>query len=121
MRPRFLYILVLPSIFGIQMEDLPGILEDSSGYKINITLHAKLKIDHEQLSEDEICENLKNPGKLHHYVVEGGNKYILYFKLSNSIGHKYVIEINHYEKEIKVITVVKLRIRWQKKAEKYVK
>ena len=103
------------------MEDLLKILENCQDYKIKITLHAKLKLEHEQISPEEIFENLRNPDKISHYVVEGGNKYILYFKLSNSIGHKYVIEINHYEKEIKVITVVKLRIRWQKKAEKYVK
>lgn len=43
----------------------------------------------------------------------------MWFKLSNTTGHKYYVEIDDVEKTIKIITGVKIRVRWQRKAEKH--
>ncbi len=45
----------------------------------------------------------------------------LWFRLSNTTGHKYYVEIDDSERTIKIITGVKIRIRWQRKAGKHVK
>jgi len=75
-------------------------------YKIVPTLHAEFKIGFEQISLDDIIENIKNLELLKMYIKYDEFKYALYFVLSKTLAHKYVIEINNFEKIIKIITVV---------------
>ncbi|MDO8537411.1 MAG: hypothetical protein Q7S21_00840 [archaeon] len=98
-----------------------GLIGSFKDYEIVLTLHAKLKAETEQISVNEVIENIKNPKFLQYVEKDDDFKYRLYFDLSNALSHKYVIEINNFEKKIKVVTLVKLRKKWQKKAEKYVK
>ncbi|MDO8627964.1 MAG: hypothetical protein Q7K42_05855, partial [Candidatus Diapherotrites archaeon] len=77
----------------------------SSEYTLVFSVHSKLKSATEQISLEEVEENIKNPKNLYVYEKEDALKYKLYFKLSNSIAHKYVVEINKFEKTIKIVTI----------------
>ena len=90
-------------------------------FKIDIRLHAKLKSMSEQINEEEVKENLRNPDKLAAVRQIDKFKFILYFKLSNTLVHKYIVDFRDFEKTIRIVTVVKLRIKWQKGVEKYVR
>ena len=95
-------------------------------YKIIKTLHfEQFKQPFEQISDGILEDNLRNPKNLKvaeiDYWLDNRKKLKLWYKLSNTTGHKYYIEIDDIEKTIKIVTGVKLRIRWQKKVEKHVK
>lgn len=45
-------------------------------------------------------------------------KYNCYFKYSNTLAHRYVIVINA---KVVVVTVIKIRKKWQRRMEKYAK
>ncbi|GEM_PF-1806958 len=102
-------------------------LESCRGYRIVKTLHfEQFKQPFEQISDTVLEENLRNPSNA--FVMaevdfwgDFRKKLKLWFKLSNTTGHKYYVEIDDVEKTIKIITGVKIRVRWQRKAEKHVK
>ena|SRR3989344_1646863 len=107
-------------------EDIAKKLAECRGYKIIKTLHfEQFKQPFEQISDELLEENLRNPRRLIiaevDYWGEFRKKLKLWFRLSNTTGHKYYIEIDEIERTIKVITGVKLRVRWQRKVEKHVK
>ncbi len=83
------------------------------------TKHALFRISFRQLEEGEITRNLVDPGKLVFARKQGPggeNKFECYFAYSNSLAHKYVVVLNA---KIKVITVIKIKRKWQKMVEKY--
>ena len=106
------------------LEEIQKKLVGCWNYRIVKTLHfEKIRQPFHQISDKDIEENLKNPSKLAiaevEYWTNARKKFILWFRLSNTTGHKYYVEIDDIEKTIKIITGVKLRLRWQKKVEKY--
>ncbi len=106
--------------------DIAKKLAECRQYKIAKTLHfEQFKQPFEQISDEVLEENLRNPKRLIIAEVDfwgdHRKKLKLWFKLSNTTGHKYYIEIDDTEKTIKVVTGVKLRLRWQRKVEKHVK
>src|SRR3989338_6640124 len=101
-------------------------LIECRNYTIIKTLHfEQFKQPFEQISDEDIEKHFRNPKQL--VIAEIDNwgqlrkKLKLWFKLSNTTGYKYYIEIDEKEKTIKIVTGVKLRVRWQKKVEKHVK
>lgn len=100
-------------------------LEECAGYRITKTLHfEQFKQPFEQISDAVLEDNLRNPTKALvmaevDFWGEFRQKLKLWFKFSNTTGHKYYVEIDGIEKTIKIITGVKVRVRWQRKVGKH--
>ena len=100
-------------------------LQKLRGFIAVFSLHAQIRLQQRQIPESIVREHLRNPVSLK--LVEslkarkGEEKYKLWFVPYKKIAYTYVIAINHPEQRIVVITLVKQRLDWQKKAEGYVK
>jgi len=103
----------------MNLEDFKKKLIEARNYLIDFGLHVTLHADSKNVSLEEVEENLRSPGKLAGIKQEDNNKFICLFKLSNTLTHKYVIRFKPDERIIKVITVIKIRNRWQKKVRKH--
>ena len=104
-----------------RLERIKDKLSKLRSIAINISLHAKLKLGVEGILEKDVIENLRHPEALGAAVQDrkNKNKFILWFRQSNSISHKYVIEFQEPLNQVEVVTVVKLRIKWQKRLDKH--
>lgn len=90
---------------------------------IVITDHARLQATVRQIDLEEVKRNILNPVRLvfaEKQTAAGANeeKYNCYFKYSNTLAHRYVIVINA---KAVVVTVIKIRKKWQRRMEKYAK
>ena len=98
-------------------------LERASDYIIEFTEHAKHRLSVRQLSRGEVEDNLKDPRKLSFVRSDKQDKTKreYYFRLSNTLTHKYVVQFDESNKKLKVITVVKIRNKWQRLIDRWLK
>ena len=85
-----------------------------------ITPHAALRAEIRNISKEDIIDNIVNPKRLKTFGLENERekKYNCWFEYGKNMGQFYVIVLNG--KSI-VVTVIKIRTRWQKRVENYVK
>jgi len=87
---------------------------------IVFTDHATIQATVRQIPLDEIRDNLLNPRRLSYAekqpAYKGETKYNCYFRYSKSLAHRYVIVINA---KVLIVTVIKIKKRWQKRLEKH--
>jgi len=87
--------------------------------EIHITPHALIRAEQRQINLKEVKQNLKNPERLIMVKEEPeSDKYTCWFQHSKSLGHRYTMLINA---KTKVVTVIKIRSRWQREVEKHAK
>ena len=91
-----------------------------SGYHLKVSLHARLKLDARQMTVEEVIRDLSGTALDPLVVQQGKDKFCLYYKVTRNVCHKYVLEKNEYEKALKLITVEKIRVDWQRMVSKHV-
>ncbi len=81
--------------------------------------HAKLRMQHRQINEEEVIENILNPKRLDYAIRQKTTsveeRFDCYFGYSKTRCHRYIIALRN---DIIIITVIKINKRWQKAAEK---
>ena len=86
--------------------------------KIEFTPHARLRAEQRRIDLAEVEQNLRAPDRL--VMVQEEQKepgrFTCWFAYSNSSGHRYTIHIND---KVRVITIIKIRPRWQREVEKH--
>ncbi|MBD3390247.1 hypothetical protein GF415_04845 [Candidatus Micrarchaeota archaeon] len=75
------------------------------------------------IDREEVMQNLMNPSKMFFAREQGAReqneqKFDCYFGISKKWAHRYVIVIN---RKLLVITVIKVRKKWQKKVDTHAK
>ena len=101
------------------VEDFKARLRGYSEGAIIIGPHAIDRATIRNISVQEIRGNIHNPERLRIVIPEqrgGEMRFKCYFDYSNNLAHMYVLVLN---KSIKVVTVIKIRKKWQKIVERY--
>lgn len=85
--------------------------------------HARMQSAIRGIDREEVRQNLMDPSKMffaREQEARGQNerKFDCYFGISKRWAHRYVIVIN---RKLLVITVIKVRKKWQKKVDKHAK
>jgi hypothetical protein len=95
-------------------------LSSYSEESILLSRHAELRCELRDISKKDIVENIRNPHRLKQFGLQDSVKrvYDCWFEYSKNLGHHYVIVLNG---NVLVVTVVKIRTRWQKRVESYAK
>jgi hypothetical protein len=104
----------------MNIDDFKKKLASYSPENIHISAHASLRAEMRGISHKEILSNISNPVRLKAFSLESASesKYNCWFEYSNTLGHRYVIVLNGIAL---VVTVIKIRRRWQKRVESHVK
>lgn len=98
-------------------------LKKYSAEDIVFTDHALLRAKMRQIDIENVKRNLLKPDGFVFARKESGcghgeAKFDCYLSLSKGLAHRYVIVLN---KKVVVITVIKLRKKWQARVERYAK
>ncbi|MFA5797258.1 MAG: DUF4258 domain-containing protein [Candidatus Woesearchaeota archaeon] len=96
-------------------DELITLLKPFRREQIIITPHAHIRMIQRQISENEVIENILNPKRLVYAIRKEKQKFDCYFDYSKNLCHRYILAI---EKNIVIITVVKINRRWQHIVEK---
>ena len=99
----------------MDLQSLKGII---STCEIIFTKHAITRAEQRRVRLSDVRKNLHKPDKLIMADKITPCQYNCWFELSESLGHKYGILINE---KTRVITVIKIRSRWQREVEKHAK
>ncbi len=83
--------------------------------RIVFSEHALLRAEERKIDLKEIEQNIRDPERLIH-VREEDERFTCWFAYSGSLGHRYTIHINA---DTLIITVIKIRPRWQREVEKH--
>lgn len=92
-------------------------LKKASKYTIKFTVHAEQRLDLRNISKSDVEDNLRDPEKLTFVKLDKQDKYKkeYYFWLSNTLTHKYIVRIDDHNRVLNVITVIKIRNKWQRR------
>ncbi len=108
------------------MDEFRAKLAKCAGYEIDLRLHViHFKLVSEQINAEDIRERLERlarqefKGLLFCKRIDS-HKFKLYFRHTNNILHKYVIDIRDGERKIRIVTVHKIHRDSQKRFDKYV-
>lgn len=97
--------------------DLEAFKRRLNGCDVLFSEHALLRAKQRQLDLEEVERNLKSPKRLIMVFPEPEEgKYTCWFEYSKTTGHRYTIHINA---KTSVITVIKIKPRWQREVEKH--
>lgn len=70
---------------------------------------------------NEVRQNIINPKRLviaeKQFAERGEEKYDCWFDYSKALAHRYVIILT--KSQVRVVTVIKVRKKWQEKVERY--
>jgi hypothetical protein len=107
------------------MDEFRARLARCASYEIDLRLHViHFKLVSEQINAEDIRENLERLKRqdfksLLFCKAIDRNKFKLYFRHTNNILHKYIIDIRDSERKIRVVTVHKIHCDSQKRFDKY--
>ena len=98
-------------------------LVDVSSYSISYDIHSKSRLAVRNISSEDVEENLRDPKRLAfvRYDKQDRTKRDYYFRMSNSITHRYIVQFDDYNRRVKVLTVIKIRNKWQYKMDRALK
>ena len=102
-------------------EEVKELLKRHKSFEIRISAHiTQERMPQRQIKIEEVWQNIQNPVKLYHAKKrakcrKGEESYKCYFRMSGQQCHIYGIVFNFRYKFIKLVTVIKDRIRLQRR------